>query len=60
MNGWDWSLVIYAGIFGALDLLAWWVGRDGVHVVDGSRIRQLQHKSGELFLAMPDEVLLLD
>lgn len=55
------SLVIYAGVFGALDLLVWWWGsRNNVQVGDGPRSRKQTHQPSELFLAMSDEILLLD
>ena len=62
MTGWDWSLLIYAGLFAALDLLAWWVGRGGgrIKVLDHSVSRKSCHQFSECFAAMPDKILLFD
>ena len=58
MNGWSLSLLGYAGLWVVLNLLAWGIG--SVQIVDGPGVRKLRHQPGELFLAMSDEVLLLD
>ena len=58
MSGWTWSLLAYVGVWIVLNLLAWWIA--SVEVGDTPAVWQATHQSGELFLAMPDEVLLLD
>ena len=58
MSGWTLSLLGYAGLWIILNFLAW--GSGSVQVVDGPGVRELRRQAGELFLAMPDEVLLLE
>ena len=58
MDGWTASLLAYLGLWLLLCWLAWYVGR--VPVGDRPAGRELCHQPSELFLAMSDEVLLLD
>jgi len=60
MNGWLWSLLAYAGLWIALNALVWLLNWRRVEIVDGPGVRELCHQPSELFLAMSDEVLLLD